>query len=183
MRKKLLTVLLIGATLVFSAGMTLAWFNAQATANNFLTTAGLDIKINEYMLANGELVDYEPSEIPLLPGDTLSKVVKVENTDSSEAYIRVFVDVSFTDETLDGSVIQINYNAADWELGADGFYYYKQALAPGQLTSLLFDSVTFSSSAGNSYKNAAFNINITAHAVQTANNGTGYSDAVGWPSL
>ena len=50
-----------------------------------------------------------------------------------------------------------------------GYWYYNQCLKAGEETPVLFDSVSFSSEAGNSYMNAMLNVTVEASAIQTAN--------------
>ena len=72
-------------------------------------------------------------------------------------------------------------NDAGWT-EQDGYYYYNRALRPGETTEPLFTTVTFAETMGNEYQNSTAAIDVTADAVQTANNGETALDAVGWPA-
>jgi len=82
-------------------------------------------------------------------GET-KKNVKIKNTGDTDAYIRVAVTVNWA--SADGTrvwaqkpaqdtdyTITFNDNS-DWFVGGDGFYYYKKAVSPGDLTSPLINS-------------------------------------------
>lgn len=159
---------------------TLAWFTSQSTANNTITTGNIQIEVKETMLQNGQEVTYVDPTDTLVPGTTNSKIVRVENTGSDAAYVRVKVDIAFDDEALATDVVSLNTNSA-WTLN-DGYYYYNQILQPGQKTTDLFDSYTFGSSAGNEYATAKLNIDVNAQAVQSDNNGSSAQTATGWPA-
>lgn len=66
--------------------------------------------------------------------------------------------------------------------GKDGYYYYKEALKPGEVTAPIFTAVTFKPEMGNEYQNATATVDVSAQAVQTANNGDTVMDAKGWPN-
>ena len=62
-----------------------------------------------------------------------------------------------------------------------GYYYYKEALLPGEITTNIFEEVYFDVLMDNRYQNSTTNIIIHAQAVQTDNNGTSVDEAKGWP--
>ena len=73
----------------------------------------------------------------------------------------------------------------DW-VEKDGFYYYKHPVATEAYTPVLFDAVGFAGEMDNAYENCRVNVDVTAQAVQTANNpipaGGNVSDIPGWPA-
>ena len=79
------------------------------------------------------------------------------------------------------SLIDLNYNNEDWT-AKDGYWYYNTPVAPGGVTEPLFTTVAFDISMGNQYQNSTAEIDVSAQAVQTANNGTASTDAQGWPA-
>lgn len=61
------------------------------------------------------------------------KNVRIKNTGTTSAYIRVAVVGNWCDK--DGNIVSawvdnIKYNTDDWMKGADGFWYYKYAVKP-----------------------------------------------------
>lgn len=78
-------------------------------------------------------------------------------------------------------LVELTLNEADWT-EKDGFYYYKEALKPGEVTEPIFTAVTFKSDMGNEYQNATATVDIAAQAVQSANNGENALEAAGWPT-
>lgn len=74
--------------------------------------------------------------------------VKIKNTGDTDAYIRVAVTVNWessdgtrvwAQKPVEGTDYTITFNDSDWFDGGDGFYYYKKAVSPGDLTSALID--------------------------------------------
>ena len=86
------------------------------------------------------------------------------------------------DGEVDPNLIKLGLNTTAWTLGTDGYYYYNKALKPGETTAPILSSVTFEPTMGNEYQNAAATVDISAQAVQTANNGTSALTASGWPA-
>ena len=86
-------------------------------------------------------------------GDALNGVVekaKVRNTGNIDAYIRAAVVVTFVAEDgkvlatkpIEGTDYTVTWGASDWQKGADGYWYYRKAVAPDALTSVLIESAT-----------------------------------------
>lgn len=76
----------------------------------------------------------------LQAGEDYEKIVAVKNSGNVPCYVRVFAETE-NPETAEG--ININFNNKDWTARqGDGFYYYKNALNPDDVTQPLFTSVT-----------------------------------------
>ena len=92
-------------------------------------------------------------------------------------------NIQLQDEgTPDADLVELNLNQNDWKLGQDGYYYYNQALKPGEVTKPIFTAVTFNANMGNEYQKATASVDVSAQAVQTANNGSTVLEAAGWPT-
>ena len=194
MKKKVLLLLVVALCMTAFTTGTLAYFTGEDTAHNVITTGGVNIAIVEKQAVQGEdgttEIDFPKNGITgVMPGTTVSKIVKVQNTGASEAWIRVKVDARITSApteqnpngtALNTSVMEYDIQSNDWE-NKDGYYYYKQPVASGELTAALFNAVTFSKDMDNTYQNCTANIEIYAQAVQTANNGATVLEAKGWP--
>lgn len=189
-RDSIFAVALIGIMLAGSGS--LAYFSSTKKAHNVITSGGIDIAIVEKTKqADGTLADFPKEGIHgLMPGSTASKIVSVQNTGKSEAWIRVKVESEIEDSkgedlplTLqDGKEVLSFSPKQNWKKEADGYYYFLTPVKGGESTSLFFEEVLLEKSAGNEYQNATANLNITAEAVQTANNGETPQKATGWPT-
>lgn len=174
------------ACLAIVASGTLAYFTAQETAHNVITSGGVDIRLIEKADTGSGLVDFKDVD-GVMPGVTVSKIVQVENTGVSEAWVRVSLVKAFklVDPApgfqADPELLVLNIDTKNWtEKG--GYYYYNTALAPGEITEPLFTTVTFDPKMGNEYQNSKASIDVAAQAVQTANNGDSALTAAGWPA-
>lgn len=195
MKKKILAISLAVMLLAVAGYQTLAYFTAADKVTNTITADTLDIIINEYQLDEEEEEELISSGLngigihakDVVPGDTISKIVKVENLhDSTDAWIRVRVVTSLATEDaaaeiVDPSTLDINYT--NWTRAADGYYYYNDPLTGGDETEALFEGVAFDVSIGNAYQGSELTIMISAQAVQSRNNGTTAWDALGWPAF
>ena len=193
MKKKILALAVIAMLTSVIASGTLAYYTAEERAHNVITSGGVGIELVEKTKdANGAEVDFPKEGISsVMPGTSVSKIVKVQNDGASEAWIRVQIEASLKD--VDGSDLPLTFGendtrAMDYEIldewidGEDGYYYYKKPVAAGEYTDILFEEVKFDAAMGNEYQNSTANIIISAQAVQTANNGNSVMEAKGWPA-
>ena len=166
-------------------GSTTAYFMAKGTARNVITTGSIEIALLESKINNqGEKVPFE-DVCDVLPGERVSKIVEVENTGLSPAWIRASVEkeIILTDGTSEGadtSLVTFDLNTEYWE-EADGFYYYKDVLKAGEKTQPLFTNVSFAKEMDNLYQNSKAIVTVNAYATQVANNGSNVFEAAGWP--
>lgn len=194
MKRKLLILSALVICVATLAAGTLAYFNAEGTAHNVITSGGVGIQLIEKTKSGDTLVDFPEDGLSgILPGTSASKIVSVENTGSADAWIRVKVEMTITGS--DGEALPLEIGGADsvipvitftpgesWTLGEDGYYYYNAAVASGKSTETLFEEVYFAAQMGNEYQNCTANLVVTAQAVQTANNGDSALTAAGWPA-
>lgn len=175
----LLAIISILSVMVFS---TLAYFTAEDSALNKITTGNVDIELHDETLNDKEELVAFPEDgfAGIMPGDVVSKVVNVKNTGDNPVWIRVALDKSII-EGLDFDGITLDINTADWTLGEDGWYYYNKLVNPAEVTSNLLTEVSFDKLLGNEYFDAHVEINVSAQAVQSQNNGTTVLEAEGWP--
>ena len=186
-KKKLYLIAAVLVVLAMLGTGNLAYFTTRAVTHNVITTGGVDIDLVEHMLdASGETVPFENQE-GLMPGSSVSKIVRVKNKEA-DAYIRVKVAVS-AGKHKDGmnlaQDIRLDFNTSDWTY-ADGWYYYNKVLPKGAMTTPLFEEVLFDGEGmGNEYQNADIAIDVSAQAVQAANNpiptGGNVTGVQGWP--
>lgn len=195
--RKLIGLLAVTSILTVMVFSTLAFFTAEDNAINRLTTGNVNILLNDDTILDEELVPFpEEGLIGFVPGDVVDKIVSVTNTGDNPVWVRISIDPSITpgqieDEIQTQAVLDFQYitmdlnigSEGDWMLGADGWYYYKTILDPGETTANLFTTVSFDIEMGNEYMNAYIEIPIDAEAVQSQNNGDTVEDAEGWPTI
>ena len=188
MKKKKIILLSALAVLVLAAAAvagSLAYFTAEETAHNVITTGGVDVQLNEWSDDGEEMVPFEDIT-GVMPGVEISKIAEAENTGASAAWVRMRADVYILlaedrEGTVDLSLVSIDFNTADWTY-QDGWFYYNAPLEPGEVTAPLFTTVRFDEQMGNLYQNSTAFVDVELQAVQTANNGGSATEAAGWPA-
>ena len=165
------------------ASGTLAFYSAEETAKNVMTTGKLDIDLKEE--TDGGQPWPEKGFENIMPGMDVTKVVYGDNTGTMDVWLRVKLDKTITpaegvEAELNFEKITLDINTADWT-EKDGYYYYNKALRPGEKSVPLFTNVHFGAELGNEYMNAKAEIEVTMQAVQANNNGDSALTATGWP--
>ena len=185
MKKKIFVLALIVMCLSIVAYGTLAFFSYEDTATNVIVAGNVRITLHEWQKTeSGELKPFD-SPIDVLPGIAVSKIVQVENTGSSAAWVRISVQKAI--ELAQGIPGETDPNLFDYDLNAEywternGYYYYNVAVQPGQTTQPLFTQVKFAANMSNMYQQSKAILTIHAQGVQAANNGTTVFEAAGWP--
>lgn len=191
MKKKAFVAAIAIICIAVATSETLAFFTAEETTGNVITSGGIDIEVVEKTIGENEvLMDFPEEGIKnVLPGTVVSKIVQVKNTGVSDAWIRVKVNSVMTDEN--GNNIMVTSEVQQpaitfqvlkgWIKGEDGYYYFSSPVTYEALTEALFEEVKFEETMGNEYQNTTAHIIISAEAVQTANNGSNVLEAIGWP--
>ena len=155
LKRRRLTPLAAAALLMvlfMSVGGTLAWLTAHTSAiTNTFTVATPGVKIEEGF-------------------DKQTKSnVRVKNTGEVEAYIRVALVPTWEDEngnavaepaSLDDLSITWG-NSGKWLKGTDGYWYYKEPVAPGGRTAVLLEKATVTTE--NGYQ---MNLQVMADSIQ-----------------
>ena len=159
MNKKQLT-LLISLILIITvaAGGTLAYLVAKTSpVTNTFTPAEVTCQVNETF------------------DNKVKKDVSVENTGDTDAFIRAALVITWKDAA--GNVapqtpvantdytISLNTRESDkWIAGTDGYYYYKNSVAPGHNTDVLINSCEPEGAGLSGY---TLHVEIIADAVQS----------------
>ena len=183
MKRKLLILSVLAICIATLTTGTLAFFTSEGRAHNVITTGGVKIAVQEWA-DKGKEKPFRNLE-GIMPSMTVTKIAEIKNTGASDAWIRVKVEKNIQLQgkgTPDTDLVELNLNDTDWELGQDGYYYYNQALKPNAVTEPIFTAVTFNANMGNEYQNATASVDVSAQAVQTANNGASAMTANGWPN-
>ena len=184
-RKKqriLLVAVMLCCIAVLATG-TLAYFTAEETAYNVITTATLDVDLKEE--TDGGKPWPEEGFDNIVPGMDVTKIVYGVNNGTADFYVRILLDKSITPaagvtKPLNFDHITLDINTTDWT-EKDGVYYYNKVLKPGEKTTPLFTKVQFGKELGNEYMDAKVVITVTTQAVQAKNNGDSALTAIGWP--
>ena len=184
-RKHMVGLALIVACCAILAMGSLAYFVAEETSYNVITTGKLDMLLVEE--TSGGQPWPEEGISGVMPGSVVDKIPQVQNTGTVDFYTRIRVTLSAVAEdketALETEPVMLNINTEYWT-EKDGWYYYKETVAPGGETEPLFTTVTFDEQMGNEYQNAEFHIDLLAQAVQSKNNGEGGAlNAEGWPGI
>ena len=217
MKKRIFSLAVVIICLAILASGTLAYFTTEDTARNVITSGNLSIKLVEGYDDDGNPLT-APKDFPeeglfgIMPDTSASKIVSVMNTGESKAWIRVWVNVGISEDgdpitnptiknlplTITNAageeidVVTLDFNLTDWTQGEDGYYYYNSPIDPEEETEPLFKEVAFAEEMGNEYQGCKVIIDVSAEAVQTANNpklGEGktlddvnvLTDVQGWP--
>ena len=165
MKRKLLLLSVLAICVATLAAGTLAYFSANGTARNVITTGNVSIAVEEW--ADADKTQPFEDLTGIMPGTTVTKIADIRLTG---------------DGTPDPSLIKPDLNTTDWTLAADGYLYCNKAIRPGETTAPLFTCVTFDAGMGNEYQDATATVHVAAEAVQTANNGVTALEALGWPT-
>ena len=188
MKKKILYIAALFICLSSIYGGTFAYFTATDTARNVITSGGIDVRIIEQQMVDGVLLPYTHYPIQILPATSVSKIVSVQNMEQS-AWVRMKYTVTVYDENGEKMEISadklkkeiiIEPDSDQWILEGD-WWYYRSAIQSGEMTKPLFEEIVFSGLMDNRYQNCTMTIDVTAQAVQKANNGSFVNEALGWP--
>lgn len=98
-------------------------------------------------------------------GKTVTKEVAVKNEGSVPCYVRVLIEVADADTA---SKLTLNLNSTDWTAKQpDGYYYYRNVLASGNITEPLLKSVTANSNLDD-YKIICYNETVQSYGFNSA---------------
>lgn len=181
-KKRVLCLALIICGLAVLASGTYAYFVAEETAYNVITTGCLYMDLIEE--TDGGEPWPEEGVKDVVPGTGVTKIVTVKNVGSVPFFARIIMEKEVTpapgvEAELSADYVSVDLNTEQW-LEQDGFYYYYRILQPGEETEPLFTKVSFSGEMGNEYQGCTVEVHVLAQAVQSANNGTDPLQALGW---
>ena len=189
MKKRIFALAIVMTCLSILASTTLAYFTDIGTARNVITSGGIGIQVVEQQLVGGTLQPWPETPVPVMPGTAVSKIASAKNLEQP-AWIRMNYTVTVYDaagKAMDvpadelAEVIVIEPDGTEW-IRKDGWWYYKAAVNTGETTAPLFEEVVFSGPhMDNKYQNCTVTVDVTAQAVQKANNGATVWEAKGWP--
>ena len=183
MKRKMLIISLLVMCLSLFAGGTLAYFTTIGKARNVVTAGNIGIDVIERDAQGNPFEDVTG----VVPGEVIDKIVTVKNTtEANPCWVRIGIEKEILlapekSGDIDLSLLELDINEEFWT-EEDGYYYYLEAVEPGEETEPLFRTVTFNKiKMGNLYQGCTAKINVEAQAVQSANNGGSVWEAKGWP--
>ncbi len=187
MKKKVTLIAAVVICLAILATGTLAYFTDAEQVHNIITSGNVKIALEE--IFPGAVPGEEENTMVLtgvMPGQSVEKEVRVQNTGVGDAWMRVRLTTVFEDKTLATQINGRDVVTIDlldgWTEGEDGWYYYNKIVSADNYTTHLFKTVTFAPEMGNEYQGCTVSILVEAEAVQAANNGKTVLEAAGWPS-
>lgn len=167
MQKKIIALCLVialAATAVI--GGTLAYFTDEDDATNTFTVGNVDITLTEPNWNSSGSVDAPE----VYPGEALAKDPTVTNNGANPCFVRIKVtgldclgtagDITYRTDYVDNKL------GDNWVKHTDGYFYYNQVLAVGATTDALFDQIVIPTALTNGDGETAFNVVVTAEAVQ-----------------
>lgn len=182
LKLRLFTIALIGIVLTFLSQGTLAYYSTTGKATNVVTSGDIELLIHE---TTDSGTPFPEEGVYILPGDVVSKRVTVENHCEHPFYLRVKIVYGINSQELPSEeCFKLNVNSDHWQLH-DGWYYYKDVVAPGETTPYVFSHVEIvGSQVDNRYIGKTLTLSVLAQAVQSENNplsGEETYTASGWP--
>ncbi len=177
---KLLLIALAAILLTVLTQPMLAYYTAIGKATNVVTSGGIQLQIHE-KTADGS--DFPAEGVYVIPGDIVSKQVRVENVCEHPFYLRVKLVRGSTNEALSADdCLKLDMDIQNWTY-RDGYYYFNRILQPGETTTALFTQVEIvGSKVDRTHIGSTLNLSVHAYAVQSENNPAEHPwDASGWP--
>ena len=186
-KKKIIAMMALVIVIAILGTGTLAYFTTRVVTHNVITSGGVNIQLVETQDLDNNPATAEtpyPTEnlSGIMPGQKVSKIVRVQNLDAN-AWVRAKVVITVKDSNgnvLPEGVVTVNTNNDNWIPNGDWYYYKDYVPAGGKTEVPLFTQVTFADvDMDNRYQNATVEISVDAEAIQYANN---EEFATAWPA-
>lgn len=179
---RILVVALVATLITLMSQTSLAYYQTIGKATNVVTSGDIRFIIHE-MTDQG--TEFPKEGVYIIPGDVVSKEVSIESDCDHPFYLRVKLVYGMDSTELSTEeCFKLNINEEHWQLH-DGWYYYKDAVDPGETTPNVFSHVEIvGSKVDNSYIGKTLLLTVKAQAVQSENNPITDGDtftASGWP--
>ena len=181
-KKRLFAIAFVALTLTLLTQETIAYYTTVGKATNVVTSGNIQFMIHE---TTDQGTAFPEEGVYIVPGDIVSKKVSIENICEHPFYLRVKLVYGADSQELSAEdCFKLNIDESNWQY-ADGWYYYKGIVEPGETTPDVFTKVEIvGSKVDNSYLGKTLTLSVVAHAVQSENNpveGTDTFAASGWP--
>lgn len=171
-----MALLLTTLLLIVSGSQTFAAWRAEGSTINMISMDSV----------TGEITEVYHQNPTVYPGAEVEKVVRVKNTGTAAVFVRVKITKIWGDSRgADGKVVPnpalptdsilIDFNKTDWYYdAADGYFYYKKALLPGESTEPLMKSFRLDEKSGAACRGKTADITVAMECVQANEAGAGY---------
>lgn len=167
-RKAFTFILFVVVLMVFCLSLVTCAYGAWQVIDVITSRSG-------FATVQAKLVLEERDEFPQHPGADITRSIAVQNIGDVDIFVRVKLSTSFVDgeggtyEDIKGYV-ETEYNARNWKSGDDGYYYLIGALAPGDTSADLFDSIMLSTDIPGEYAGYVSLMEPEMEAIQTTSN-------------
>ena len=147
-KKKHIWISIAAALALCLTAMTTAFLTRQLVTDNILTFGSLKLALHQTTLTtdDGEIPVSEDTPFNITSDNKVSRIFRAENVGSHPMYVRIAVSMEGTTsqgDTFDADeMVSYELNEDDW-LYRDGWYYYRQPLAPDETTEELMTQVIF----------------------------------------
>ncbi len=186
-KRKLVILLLVIIAFFIFAISTIAFRVYNKKANNVITFGSIKMQLLQTTLNenNDEIQINDDEEFNIINNSNLNRIIKVKNLGKQEFFLRISLEmmgINENNEKFDANnLVKYNINLNDW-IYKEGWYYYKNIVKEGQITSNLINGMKFDvNNITLNYQNWKFKFDVNAQAVQAKNNATNVLEAVGWP--
>ncbi|MBP3392539.1 MAG: hypothetical protein J6L76_07120 [Clostridia bacterium] len=180
---KIAALSFVAMIITFLVPGTLAYYTTSGKATNVVTSGNIKMMIHE---TTDQGTAFPEEGVYIVPGDVVSKEVRVENICDHPFYLRVKIVYGVDSIELSADdCFKLNINSEHWALH-DGWYYYRGIVTPGEKTPYVFSHVEIvGSKVDNRYLGKTLSLSVQAQAVQSENNpiedGNTFT-ASGWPT-
>ena len=159
---------------------TLAFYTVTGTARNVITFGDLPSEVIE-TTATGD--EFPEEGVYVMPGDLVSKIVKVANRSAHPFYVRVkLVKGADNVELTPEECLAIQTDTENWTLAEDGYYYYNKAVpAYGETEPLFREVEVVGDKVTKEHIGSILTVTVKTFVVQSENNADTPFEAVGWP--
>ncbi len=159
MKKRNVIVVAVAAVLLFATGVTLAYiFTETKPVENVFAPSKVSCVVEETFENN------------------VKSDVKIKNDGDTEAYVRVFVNITWMslhdgqvtmNKPAEGQDYSITFQqGTNWQKGADGYWYYKLPVAPNEATEILIKECKLNEGA-NAPEGFNLSVEIVSSAIQS----------------
>ena len=179
---KFLSIAIVSLFLTLMTQGTLAYYTTLGKSTSVITSGGIEMKIHETGFGG---VEFPVDGVYVIPGDVVTKEVKIESLCKEPFYLRVRVLYGIDSQVLPSEeCFKLSINHEFWSYH-DGWYYYNDVVEEGEMTPCVFSEVEIvGAKVDNSYIGKTLTLTVDAEAVQSKNNpitdGKTYT-ATGWP--
>ena len=180
---RILALALVAVLMTMMGQASLAYYQIVGTATNVVTSGSIRFFIHE---STDQGTAFPQEGVYIVPGDVVSKQVKIESDCDHPFYLRVKIVYGVNSQELPAEdCFKLNINEQYWQYH-DGWYYYMGVVEPGATTPHVFSHVEIvGAKVDNRYIGKTLTLTVKAQAVQSENNPITDGDpstAFGWPA-